>query len=114
MVEKPAHRDGIQSAAQLPQVLVPGEKKPLKASAGWAAEASIGDIKVTNAFVRMTEDRIWGAEADGILGTDFFSEFRISIDPSKKAMRLEKLPDLPGDDPFAYDAPTATEPGFTK
>lgn len=109
MVAKDGQKDGVEMLAAS-NVLGVGDQGPALSSLGWAERVTIGPLTWSNCPIRMMEKRAWGSAEDGIIGTDVFHDFRITIDPSKLSLSLEKLPELAGDSRYSHDA-SDREPG---
>ena len=65
---------------------------------GLAERVRIGDVEIHDALVNVTNQDIVTNE-DGLIGTDVFSQFLVTVDYAAQKLRLDPLPDYhPGDD----------------
>ncbi len=89
-----------------------GNQGRMPASLGWAESATIGDLRLSDCPVIITDKKV-GPRWDGIIGTDVFREFLITLDFPGRSLRLEKLPPRK-DDEFAYDRSAVDRSGFAR
>jgi len=113
LVEKDALKDGVKAVSEI-QISGIGDEGTRAGSAGWAGTVEIGDIRLENYPVEMARQSgsIVFDYGDGIIGTNVFYQFRLSIDPANQTLALEKLPELPDDGISSYDAPLNPPAGF--
>ena len=120
LVDSAAH--GILISARIARLsgvaaLVPyrlgglGDRGRMSASLGWADTVSLGDLRLRDCPVIISDKRI-GPRWDGIIGTDVLRDFLITLDFPGRTLRLEKLPTRKGDE-YSHDRPTPGRPGFT-
>jgi Tfp pilus assembly protein PilF len=71
----------------------------MHAYTAWVDKVTIGELEFHDCFVHVTPQPI--PETDGIIGTDIFQNFLVSLDFPGHKLRLEPLPPLAGsgDDP---------------
>jgi tetratricopeptide (TPR) repeat protein len=93
-----AERAGL---ARLSNSTVRGIGDDAKGTGGYRALAEhfrIGDVEYRNAVINVAEQSLAGIE-DGLIGSNVFSEFLITIDFAGGKLRLEPLPDYrPGNE----------------
>jgi tetratricopeptide (TPR) repeat protein len=83
-----------------------GKSGPAVGYKAWVDKVEIGNLEFHDCFVQATPREI--AEIDGIIGTDVFSKYLITLDPAGHKLRLEPLP---GRD---EGGPAAQEEEFTR
>lgn len=91
-----------------------GDKGARNAFLAVADTCSIGTLQYKTCVIRATAGKkgLVNAE-DGLLGTDFFSDYLITIDFQRLTLHLAPLPERPPN-PQGYDrAPLPSENGFT-
>jgi len=65
---------------------------------GIAERLRIGDVEFHDALIKASDQEVVGT-ADGLIGTDVFSEFLITLDFAGRKLRLDRLPGYqPGDE----------------
>ncbi len=88
-----------------------GNQGRMPASLGWAESITIGELRLIDCPVIITEKKV-GPRWDGIIGTDVLRDFLITLDFPGRSLQLEKLPPRE-DDEFAYDRSGVGRSGFT-
>ncbi len=91
-----------------------GDKGLRNAFMAVAQTCTIGTLKYKTCVFRATEGKKGLTEVtDGLLGTDVFSDYLITIDFQRRTLHLVPLPEQPPN-PQGYDrAPLPSEAGFT-
>jgi len=93
---KAASLAGLKAAADVRMGGI-GDRADATAHAAWAESVRIGDMEFRNCPLYIV-DRL-PSTADGIIGTDVFSNFLIDIDFPASTLRLSPLPPRPGEAP---------------
>ena len=75
-----------------------GDGRRMSASQTIADSIQIGDLVFRNCPVTVT-DKPPINEADGLIGADIFSDFRVTMDFPRSSLELESLPNRPGPEP---------------
>ena len=93
---KMASLAGLKAAADVRMGGI-GDRQDSTAHAAWAESVRIGDMEFRNCPLYVV-DRL-PVTADGIIGTDVFSNFLIEIDFPTSTLQLSQLPPHPGETP---------------
>jgi len=93
---KAASLAGLKAAADVRMGGI-GDRADATAHAAWAESVRIGEMEFHNCPLYIV-DRL-PSTADGIIGTDVFSNFLIDIDFPASTLRLSPLPPRPGETP---------------
>jgi len=72
-----------------------GDDKAPKSTATLANSVEIGDLRFANFPVRVSDSRRIGG-SDGLIGTDVFSKFLVTMDPPKRKLTLAPIDDPDG------------------
>ncbi len=104
-------KDGVETIVES-HVRGAGDEGARKAWLGWAEKVAIGEVTLGNCLIALAQRRTWHGNADGIIGTDVFDDFRITLDLPHSVLSLERLPEQP--DRFCCDAASESGDGFTK
>ena len=73
-----------------------GDKGKVKTSIAHVASIKIGDLEFTNCPVEILEK--WSVlDTDGLIGADMFHQLQVALDFPKHELRVEPLPDRPGE-----------------
>lgn len=67
-----------------------GNSGPMKAYEAWVDKVTIGELEFHDCHVRVTP-RVSG-DFDGLIGTNVFEDYLITLDPAARKLRLEPLP----------------------
>lgn len=70
-----------------------GKSGPAKGYRALVDKITIGELEFHDCFVDATPREI--AEVDGLIGTDIFSKYLVTLDTAKSRLRLDPLPDAP-------------------
>src|SRR5262249_34818400 len=73
-----------------------GDKGDVNSFVGYAKSIKIGDLEFQNCLVEVSEKRAIVGE-DGLIGTDVFSHYLVTLDFLWWKLKLEELPQLPGE-----------------
>jgi tetratricopeptide (TPR) repeat protein len=72
-----------------------GKSGPTMGYKAWVDKVTIGELEFHDCFVHATPREI--AQVDGIIGTDVFSNYLVTLDLPARKLRLEPLPSRGGD-----------------
>lgn len=86
-----------------------GDGKSGKVDQFFAKELSIGELRFANVLLDVTEG-VRDAGADGVVGSDFFEQFLITLDFPKSQLRLDPYPGLQSAPPTAVWVDAQAEP----
>ncbi len=111
MTARDGKKDGVEVVAQTGIGGV-GDEGRRRASLGFADTVTIGGVTLGNCLIKLGQQKEWRSSEDGILGTDVLHDFRITIDPERAVLSLEKLPEQ--SDAFCCDATDDTGGEFVK
>ena len=108
---KAAKRAGIEGLAEEPgEARGIGDRSPTTEYRLLAGEVRVGDLTFTN--VPMKAFSTASIDADGLIGTDVFRRFLVTIDFPHRQMFLDPFEQLPPDLPI--DAADTLDPGFAR
>jgi tetratricopeptide (TPR) repeat protein len=93
--KKLAQRAGIEavSASKFGGI---GDKGDASGFVGYAKSIKIGDLEFQNCMVEVSDKRSV-VDDDGLIGTDVFSHYLVTLDFLWQKMKLEELPQRPGE-----------------
>jgi hypothetical protein len=90
-----------------------GDKGMREAFLSVAETCEVGPVKFKTCIFRATEGKKRIVDEDGLLGTDLFSDYLVTIDFQRLTLHLKPLPERPPS-PQGYDrSPLPEEQGFT-
>src|SRR5262249_14211907 len=81
-----------------------GDKRPVEGYLGFAERVQVGDVELHNCLVHVSDRSNLVGEA-GLIGTDVFSKFLVTLDFAGRKVRLSPLPkrEDEGSDDEVYD-----------
>jgi predicted aspartyl protease len=91
-----AERAGLKPANKV-QIGGVGDQGP---QAGYIARADsirVGSLEFRDCIVQVTERKDMGVGVDGLIGTDVFSDYLVTLDYPMRKLLLSQLPPRPGD-----------------
>jgi len=85
-----AERAGVQRIADMDLSGLGDDRDPT-GYVGFAEKVRVGDVEFQNCVVHVS-DKAFSADSDGLIGTDLFDRFLITLDFRKHQVRLDPLP----------------------
>jgi tetratricopeptide (TPR) repeat protein len=92
---KLAERAGIESV-HATEIYGIGDKGPGKGYVGYAKSIKIGELEFQDCLVRVSEKRSI-LNDDGLIGANVFARYLVTIDFPAEKLRLQELPERPGE-----------------
>ena len=83
-----------------------GNGGPAKGYEAWVEKVTIGDLEFHDCHVHVSPRRT--PDYDGLIGTDVFEDYLVTVDLPAHKLRLEPLPKLAGETPGRRPAPMSS------